>query len=76
MMERKVVCDLHLMSVDFGRQEEERPGNTFRISFRHVNGQPTGTIEVYQDEAEHFAVEIEAIAAFVRAALAVHRKPG
>jgi hypothetical protein len=76
MMERKVVCDLHLMSVDFGREEEQQPGNTFRITFRHVNGQATGTIEVYQGEAEHFAVELEAIAAFVRAALAVHRKSG
>jgi hypothetical protein len=48
MMERKIVCDLNLVSVDFGREEELRPGNTFRIAFRHANGQPTGTIEVYQ----------------------------
>jgi hypothetical protein len=32
MMERKIVCDLNLVSVDFGREEELRPGNTFRIS--------------------------------------------
>ena len=32
MMERKVVCDLHLISVDFGREEEIQPGNTFRIA--------------------------------------------
>ena len=69
MMERKIVCDLNLVSVDFGREEELRPGNTFRISFRHTNGQPTGTIEVYQGEAEHFIVELEAVAAFIRAAL-------
>jgi hypothetical protein len=29
MMERKVICDLHLISVDFGREEERQPGNTF-----------------------------------------------
>jgi hypothetical protein len=52
IMERKIVCDLNLVSVDFGREEELRPGNTFRIAFRHANGQPTGTIEVYQGEAE------------------------
>ena len=76
MMERKVVCDLHLMSVDFGREEEHPPGNTFRVSFRHVNGHPTGTIEVDQGEAEHFAVELEAIAAFLRAALVAQRRSG
>ena len=30
MMSRKVICDLHLMSVDFGREEERELGNTFR----------------------------------------------
>jgi hypothetical protein len=74
MMERKIVCDLNLVSVDFGREEELRPGNTFRISFRHTNGQPTGTIEVYQGEAEHFIVELEAVAAFIRAALVKYKK--
>jgi hypothetical protein len=69
VMERKVICDLHLISVDFGREEERQPGNTFRITFRHANGQPTGTIDVYQGEAAHFSVELEAIAAFLRAAL-------
>ncbi len=73
MMERKVICDLHLISVDFGREEERQPGNTFRITFRHANGQPTGAIEVYQGEAEHFAVELEAIAAFLRAALVANK---
>ena len=68
MMERKVICDLHLISVDFGREEERQPGNTFRITFRHANGQPTGTIDVYQGEAAHFSVELEAIAAFSRRA--------
>jgi hypothetical protein len=75
MMERKVICDLHLISVDFGREEERQPGNTFRITFRHVNGQATGTIEVYQGEAEHFSVELEAIAAFLRAALIANKNP-
>lgn len=69
MMSRKVVCDLKLIGVDFGREEEQQPGNTFRITFRHVNGHPSGTIEVYQSEAAHFAVELEAVAAFLRAAL-------
>ena len=35
------LCDLHLMSVDFGREEERELGNTFRITYRHVNGQAT-----------------------------------
>lgn len=69
MMERKVVCDLHLISVDFGREKELQPGNTFKITFRHINGERTGAIEVDQGEAEHFAVELEAVAAFLRAAL-------
>jgi len=73
MMERKVICDLHLISVDFGREEERQPGNTFRITFRHANGQTTGTIDVYQGEAEHFSVELEAIAAFLRAALIANK---
>jgi hypothetical protein len=73
-MERKVVCDLHLISVDFGRQEEPQAGNTFRITFRHVNGERTGAIDVYQGEAEHFAVELEAVAAFLRAALIANKK--
>jgi hypothetical protein len=71
-----VRCDLNPISVDFGREEEELPGNTFRITFRHINGQPTGSIELYQGEAEHFAVELEAIAAFLRAALIADRKSG
>ena len=74
MMSRKVVCDLNLIGVDFGREEEKRPGNTFRITFRHANGHPTGTIEVDQSEADHFALELEAVAAFLRAALIANRK--
>jgi hypothetical protein len=74
VMERKVVCDLNLISVDFGREEELQPGNTFRITFRHVNGERTGAIEVYQGEAEHFAVELEAVAAFLPAALIATKK--
>ena len=41
MMSRKVICDLHLMSVDFGREEERELGNIFRITYRHVIGQTT-----------------------------------
>jgi hypothetical protein len=74
MMERKVVCDLHLISVDFGREEESQPGNTFHVTFRHLNGTRTGAIDVYQGEAEHFAVELEAVAAFLRAALLTDKK--
>ena len=74
MMSRKVICDLNLVSVDFGREEEKQPGNTFRITFRHVNGHPTGAIDVDQGEADHFAVELEAVAAFLRAALMADRK--
>ena len=73
MMERKIICDLHLISVDFGREEELHPGNTFCITFRHANGQPTGTIDVYQGEAEHFSTKLEAIAAFRRAALIANK---
>jgi hypothetical protein len=68
-MERKVICDLNLISVDFGRQEEAQAGNTFRVSFRHLNGESNGATDVYQSEAEYFAVELEAVAAFMRAAL-------
>jgi hypothetical protein len=56
-----------------GRAIHTQPGNTFRITFRHANGQATGTIDVYQDEAEHFSVELEAIAAFLRAALIANK---
>jgi hypothetical protein len=38
-----------------------------------ANGQPTGTIDVYQSEAKHFSVELEAIAAFLRAALIANK---
>lgn len=75
MMERKAICDLHLISVDFGREEQHQPGNTFRITFRHANGQATGSVDVYQGEAEHFCVELDAIAAFVRAALIADKSP-
>jgi hypothetical protein len=74
VMERKVICDLNLISVDFGREEELQPGNIFRITFRHVNGERTGAIDVYQGEAEHFALELEAVAAFLRAALSANKK--
>jgi hypothetical protein len=73
-MERKVVCDLNLISVDFGREQPGQSGNTFRVTFRHFNGERTGAIDLYQSEAEHFAVELEAVAAFLRAALITHKK--
>jgi hypothetical protein len=60
--------------VDFGREEEIQPGNTFRITFRH-DGEQTGAIDVYQGEAEFFAVELEAVAAFLRAALIANKGP-
>jgi hypothetical protein len=37
MMERKVICDLNLISVDFGREEERQPGNTFRMHSQAIN---------------------------------------
>lgn len=68
MTGRKVACDLHLISVDFGREEELQPGNILHVTFRDINGERTGAIDVYQGEAEHFAVELEAVAALLHAA--------
>jgi len=46
--ERKTLCDLETVAVDFGG----RPANTFQLTLRHRNGQQTGRIEVDQVEAE------------------------
>jgi hypothetical protein len=75
MMERKVICDLHLISVDFGREEATSTRKYISHHLSPCNGQATGTIDVYQGEAEHFSVELEAIAAFLRAALIANKNP-
>ena len=36
------------------------PGNTFRLTFRHRNGQQTGRINVGISEAEQFTAELAA----------------
>jgi hypothetical protein len=46
MSGRKTFCDLGMVTVDFGLSDAETPdpGNTFRLTFRHRNGQQTGRI--------------------------------
>jgi hypothetical protein len=57
----------------FGNDRADGLQRTLLASFRHANGQPTGTLDVYQGEAAHFSVELEAIAAFLRAALIANK---
>ena len=56
MSERKTLCDLGMVTVDFGGH----PANTFRLTFRHRSGQQTGHIDVHQVEAEQFTAELAA----------------
>jgi hypothetical protein len=51
-----------MITVDFGWSDAKTrdPGNTFRITFRHRNGQQTGRIDVDQAEAEQFTAELAA----------------
>ena len=68
MSDRKTICDLGMITVDFGWSEavKREPGNTFRLTFRHRNGTQTGRIDVDQSEAEQFALELSvAMAAIV-----------
>ena len=60
--ERKTLCDLGMVTVDFGGSDAEtrEPSNTFRLTFRRRNGQQTGRIEVAQVEAEQFTAELAA----------------
>ena len=60
--ERKTLCDLGMVTVDFGWSDAETPdpGNTFRVTFRRRNGQQTGRINVGISEAEQFTAELAA----------------
>jgi hypothetical protein len=51
-----------MITVDFGWSDAKTrdPGNTFRITFRHRNGQQPGRIDVDQAEAEQFTAELAA----------------
>jgi hypothetical protein len=51
-----------MVTVDFGRSDAKTHdlSNTFRLTFRHRNGQETGRIEVDQVEAEQFTAELAA----------------
>ena len=62
MSERKTLCDLEMITVDFGWSDAKTrdPGNTFRVTFRHRNGKETGRIDVDQAEAEQFTAELAA----------------
>ena len=62
MSERKTLCDLGMVTVDFGLSEAgtRDAGNTFRLTFHHRSGQETGRIEVDQVEAEQFTAELAA----------------
>ena len=62
MSEGKTLCDLGMVTVDFGRSDAETPdpGNTFRLTFRRRNGQQTGRINVGISEAEQFTAELAA----------------
>ena len=76
MEERKTLCDLRLIGVDFGWSEARAgaSGNTFRITFRHLNGQQTGRIDVDEDVSERFAVELAAAAALIRTTMITQKK--
>jgi hypothetical protein len=62
MSRRKTLCDLGMVTVDFGRSDAETPdpGNTFRLTFRHPNRQQAERIEVDQVDAEQFTAELAA----------------
>jgi hypothetical protein len=57
MSERKTLCDLGMVTVDFSGSD---PGSTFRLAFRHRSGQQTGCIDVGRVEAEQFTAELAA----------------
>ena len=71
MAERKTLCDLGLVSLDFGSSEAtlREPGNTFGLTFRDRDGRQTGRIDVNQIEAEQFATELAAVMAAIVAQL-------
>jgi len=57
MNERRTLCDLGMVTVDFSGSD---PGSTFRLTFRHRSGQQTGRIDVGRAEAEEFTAELAA----------------
>jgi hypothetical protein len=57
MSERKTLCDLGMVTVDFSGSD---PASTFRLTFRHRSGQQTGCIDVGRVEAEQFTAELAA----------------
>jgi hypothetical protein len=57
MSQRKMLCDLGMVTVDFSGSD---PGSTFRLTFRHRRGQQTGRIDVDRVEAEQFTAELAA----------------
>jgi hypothetical protein len=71
MSERKTLCDVGLMSLNFGWADARtrEPGNTLRLTFRHRNGQQTGRIDIDQVEAEQFAMELTVVMAAIVAQL-------
>lgn len=63
MSERKSLCDLSLVTVDYGWSDAKtrEPGNTFRLTFRHSNGTQTGRIDIDESEAQQFVLELGAV---------------
>ena len=57
MSERRTLCDLGMVTVDFNGSD---PGSTFRLTFRHRSGQQTGCIDVGRAEVEQFTAELAA----------------
>jgi hypothetical protein len=57
--ERKTLCDLGMVTVDFGSSDAaaREPGNNFWLTFRHRNGQETGRIAVQDDVGHARAVQ-------------------
>ena len=57
MSQRKTICDLGMVTVDFSASD---PGRSFRLTFRHRSGEQTGRIDVDRVEAEQFTAELAA----------------
>jgi hypothetical protein len=71
MGERRTLCDLELVTLEFGWSDAKtcEPGYTFRLTFRHRDGQLTGRINVDHAEVEQFTTELEAVLAAIVAKL-------
>jgi hypothetical protein len=63
MNDRRTLCDLELVTLDFGWSDAKtcEPGYTFQLTFRHRNGQLNGRISVDHAEAEQFTTELVAV---------------